>query len=82
MVLGRGKHVEIVVDSNACSREHVSFEVIDGVLHVADLGSSNGTWLNGKRVARPTALVVGDVMHAGRPKVTLVAFAALGDVSV
>jgi pSer/pThr/pTyr-binding forkhead associated (FHA) protein len=33
---------------------------------IEDLGSSNGTWVNGVRIEGPTALAPGDVVRIGQ----------------
>ena len=51
-VVGRGGHCDLVIDSAKISREHAAFFRQDGAWWIEDLGSSNGTWLRGERVAR------------------------------
>lgn len=51
-VIGRGRHCDLVVDSAKVSREHAAV-VRDGEgWAIEDLGSSNGTWFGGARIAR------------------------------
>ena len=50
-VLGRGKDCDISIPGNYLSRRHVEFNVENGLLHVRDLDSSNGTFVNDKRVS-------------------------------
>lgn len=56
-----------VVDPKS-SREHLVFDRRGGALRVADLGSRNGTWVNGERLApnEPVSLDNGFVIRAGR----------------
>ena len=37
----------------------------DGSLWLEDLGSTNGTWVNGDRVVEPTRLSRGDLFQVG-----------------
>jgi hypothetical protein len=51
-VIGRGAHCDLVIDSAKISREHaVLTREADG-WWIEDLGSSNGTWFRGERIAR------------------------------
>ncbi|MEO1970672.1 MAG: SpoIIE family protein phosphatase [Pirellulaceae bacterium] len=60
--LGRHPDCEIVIEVGAVSRQHarVSSTPKEGVYVVEDLGSRNGTFLNGQAVAEPTSLKDGD----------------------
>lgn len=48
-VIGRDPHCEIVVGGAHVSRRHAEFLIRNNVLWVKDLGSSNGSFVNGKR---------------------------------
>jgi len=50
LTLGRGPESPIPLEGHGLSREHLAFEAKDGRLEVVDL-SSNGTWLNGRRLS-------------------------------
>lgn len=52
MVVGRVHGCDLVVDDTKVSRKHARLIVAGGVAEIEDLGSSNGTLLNGKLVAR------------------------------
>jgi hypothetical protein len=49
-VLGRALESDIAVVSPHVSRQHARFEVVDEQLYVEDLGSSNGTVVNGRAI--------------------------------
>lgn len=49
-VIGRSSECDIVLSAAHLSRRHARLQVIDGLLFVKDLGSANGTFLNGKQV--------------------------------
>jgi sigma-B regulation protein RsbU (phosphoserine phosphatase) len=63
------------------SRQHLIFEKSDGAWTVRDLGSKNGTLVNGFRIAQPTALNDGDVIQAGHLLITYGAEAAADPLS-
>ena len=57
--------VGLTVDDERVSRRHVQLALTDGRLIVADLGSTNGTAVNGTRISAPVALGPGDVVTVG-----------------
>lgn len=62
--IGREDSCRIRVPLPAVSRKHCEIKIDDGELVVADLGSSNGTYVNGKRV-KQTELAPGDLLCVG-----------------
>jgi pSer/pThr/pTyr-binding forkhead associated (FHA) protein len=64
-VLGRAKSAAIHLDAKSVSRRHA--ELLRGTSGwtISDLGSSNGTWVNGTRVTSPTALRLSDQVQVG-----------------
>ena len=50
--VGRDGQNDIVISDVRCSREHCMFRKLEGHWYVCDLGSSNGTFVNGNRVSR------------------------------
>jgi hypothetical protein len=51
-VIGRGKHCDLIINSGKVSREHAAI-VRSGVdWFIEDLGSSNGTWFDKRRISR------------------------------
>lgn len=65
--LGRSSSCDIIVNETECSRRHALFNPqVGGEVWVVDLGSTNGTLHNGKRLSRPTRLADGDRLTIGR----------------
>src|SRR5437588_7244843 len=64
VVVGRDCEGVVVVDPKV-SRRHLVLRSADHVLTVSDLGSSNGTFVNGTPIDRETALHTGDQVQAG-----------------
>ncbi|MEO1614839.1 MAG: SpoIIE family protein phosphatase [Planctomycetota bacterium] len=60
MSIGRHPDCDIVVDVGAVSRFHAKVTCQDDQFFVADLGSRNGTFLNGQMLAEKTSLREGD----------------------
>ena len=65
IVLGRSQDCDITVNDSSVSRRHAEVRLEEGVYWVVDLGSTNGTELNGKRVER-AQLEYGDRIALGQ----------------
>lgn len=64
--MGRAPRADFVVDAALVSRVHCRFTLKDSnELELEDLGSTNGTFVNGKKVVR-TTLSDGDKLTVGR----------------
>jgi hypothetical protein len=64
-VLGRSPDLEIVLNSVEISRQHARIWQRDGSFFMEDLGSRNGTYLNGRRLSNPARLAPGDSIKIG-----------------
>jgi hypothetical protein len=66
LTIGRGNQndIPIATDEYASAR-HARFEPRQDGVWVQDLGSTNGTFLNGTRLDRPRRLAQGDVVRIG-----------------
>ena len=62
--LGRSSACRLVIAHGTVSRRHAELRRTPDGLEVRDLGSLNGTWVNGWRVER-AALHPGDTLHVG-----------------
>jgi pSer/pThr/pTyr-binding forkhead associated (FHA) protein len=60
VTMGRGPGVDLAFDDSAMSREHLAIEFTSGGFRIRDLGSTNGTLLNGGE------LKVGELKHADK----------------
>lgn len=63
LVAGRSSECDIVLAQDEVSRRHARFERQGDAYAVSDLGSVNGTFVNGRRVERGHALQVGDIVQ-------------------
>lgn len=66
--IGRALECDISILEPALSRKHAELELIDGDLIVRDLGSVNGTYVNGKKVENQVPLNDRDVLQFGKIK--------------
>lgn len=64
VVIGRAMEADLVFQDETVSREHAAIAFRGGSFVVEDLGSSNGTWVNGEQVA-VQALRHGDRIKLG-----------------
>lgn len=62
---GRHPDAAIFLDDVTVSRHHAAFSIESGTLVVRDLGSTNGTYVNGTRCDR-ASLAAGDEVIIGR----------------
>lgn len=64
-VIGRGAGADVPIPSAAVSRRHCLLYVHEGRWAIADAGSSGGTFVNGRRLAEPVYLNLGDEIRLG-----------------
>jgi pSer/pThr/pTyr-binding forkhead associated (FHA) protein len=68
-----GRQGALLIDDEYCSNHHARFQLAHGFWFVKDLGSTNGTWLNGRRIHAPQRLKKGDKIRIGHTVVTVTA---------
>lgn len=64
-VVGRDPALEVCVESSSVSRRHALVHIADGIAVLEDLGSKNGTFVNGHRIATPVRLSDRDQIGVG-----------------
>jgi diguanylate cyclase (GGDEF)-like protein len=66
--IGRGSDCDVRLDDNLASRQHARLQTAAGgqIYCLHDLGSTNGTFVNGQLVEDPIALQDGDKIRVGR----------------
>lgn len=64
-IIGRGREAAIKLPASIVSRHHCEIYDYDGQLAVRDLGSSNGTIVNGHKIDAPTFLTSDDDLTIG-----------------
>ena len=65
LVLGRSQPADVVVEDQLVSRNHCRVSLAMGELFVTDMGSSNGTFVAGRKITGPTFLAPGDRVAIG-----------------
>ena len=66
LIIGRSPDADVVIDNTAISRHHSSLELRDGRHYLADLKSTNGTTVNGKKIASKVPITNKDVIFIGK----------------
>ena len=66
--LGRRPYNDVVIDNLAVSGEHAVLQMLGSEVHLEDLNSTNGTYVNGKAVKKQL-LLNNDVVEIGKYKI-------------
>ena len=66
LIIGRSPDADVVIDNTAISRHHSSLELRDGRHYLADLKSTNGTTVNGKKIASKVPVTEKDLIFIGK----------------
>lgn len=65
MTIGRGSKADLIISHPTVSREHCKLTEIKGELLVSDNGSSNGTFVDGEKIEKPTIVRSGQILAIG-----------------
>jgi hypothetical protein len=65
VVIGREAGADLVLDDPGISRRHLAARLENGAIVVEDLGSANGTYVNGHRITGAVELAPGDEIQLG-----------------
>jgi pSer/pThr/pTyr-binding forkhead associated (FHA) protein len=71
VTLGRAAGCQVVLDDTYASQIHARLFARDGQFFVEDLGSTNGTYLNRRKVAGPMVMQRGDRIRIGGTEMEL-----------
>ena len=66
VVMGRSAESDVRLEDPYASEFHLRLTAKDGRLVLTDLGSTNGTYVNGRRVTSPVDLSRGDAVQVGK----------------
>ena len=66
LTIGRSEEADISIDNTAISRLHASLELKGGVHFLTDLGSTNGTTVNGERISGTVPVTEKDMVTIGK----------------
>ena len=65
-VIGRAPSVEVKLEDDGISRSHARLRAETNRAWIEDMGSRNGTFVNGSKISTPTELREGDKIQVGR----------------
>lgn len=65
ITIGRNSYHDVVIDDESTSREHAYIIIEKNNYKIGDMGSSNGTFLNDKKISTPRILKDGDRIDIG-----------------
>jgi class 3 adenylate cyclase len=68
LVVGR-EESDLTIQDPQISRRHAAIRSDQGALEIRDLGSLNGTWVNGERIAETIRLKPGDTVQVGNTSI-------------
>jgi pSer/pThr/pTyr-binding forkhead associated (FHA) protein len=66
LVMGRSDETDVVLDDPYASEFHLRLVAQENGMMLHDLGSTNGTYVNGRRISAPTQLRRGDTIQVGK----------------
>ncbi|WP_394161214.1 FhaA domain-containing protein [Galactobacter valiniphilus] len=70
ITIGRSSEADIQVDDTGVSRKHTAIVRRGDQVYARDLGSTNGTFVNGTRITGDTELLDGTVVALGHTRIT------------
>ncbi len=72
VIIGSGKEADVVIDDPTVSRKHALIRRRFGRYAVTDLGSTNGTYVNGRRIEQSSIIKSGDKLSFGAAQLAVV----------
>ena len=66
ITIGRTSEADVELDNPSISREHALVEHEKGGDYLTDQGSTNGTWVNGKKINKRTKITDKDEIMVGK----------------
>ena len=66
IMIGRGADCQIILDDDYVSTRHARVVSGENGIYVEDLGSTNGSYVNGQRITAPTTLTMSDTVRIGK----------------
>ena len=71
ILIGRGADAQLNLDDDYVSTRHARVVSGDNGIYVEDLGSTNGSYVNGQRITGPTTITLSDTIRIGRTTMKL-----------
>jgi Inner membrane component of T3SS, cytoplasmic domain len=71
IMIGRGADCQLILDDDYVSTRHARVVATPNGIYVEDLGSTNGTYVNGQRITAPTTITLADSVRIGKTMLRL-----------
>ena len=66
IMIGRGVDCQLILEDDYVSTRHARVVSTPNGIYVEDLGSTNGTYVNGQRITAPTTITFADTVRIGK----------------
>jgi len=66
IMIGRGADCQLILDDDYVSTRHARVASTENGVYIEDLGSTNGTYVNGQRITAPTIITLADTLRIGK----------------
>ena len=66
IMIGRGADCQIILDDDYVSTRHARVVSGENGVYVEDMGSTNGSYVNGQRITAPTTITLSDTVRIGK----------------
>ncbi|HYI59846.1 MAG TPA: FHA domain-containing protein [Microlunatus sp.] len=66
VMIGRGSDCQLILDDDYVSTRHARLVAAEQGPYVEDMGSTNGTYVNGQRITAPTSVSLVDSIRIGK----------------
>ena len=71
VLIGRSADCQLILEDDYVSTRHARVVAGASGLYIEDLGSTNGTYVNGARITAPTAISLSDSLRIGKTMLKL-----------